>query len=382
MTKIIERVRKAMPRVISRKLWVKAGGRCQYEGCNIPLWKDELTQKDMNKAYISHIIAAKEKGPRGHSILSQKLELAFENLMLLCDECHNRIDKAQVGENTVERLTQMKKEHENRIELVTGLKTEKKTHIVLYGARIGQHQSPLNFPEAVQAIFPERYPVSDRPIEIGMNNCEFEDQSPDYWQFHDKQLQLSFERQVKFLLGSDLKQHFSILALAPQPLLIRLGTLLSDIYHVDVFQRRREPVTWRWNAEAKETLYHLSEPEHRNGDPALIIGLSATVTTDRIQKVLGDTASVWKITIDEPENDFLKGKQQLIDFRKIMRKAFDKIKAVHGSTQLLNIFPAMPSSCAIEVGRVWMPKADMGMVIYDENRKTGGFSEAIRIGHF
>lgn len=28
---------------------------------------------------------------------------------------------------------------------------------------------------------------------------------------------------------------------------------------------------------------------------------------------------------------------------------------------------AMPVACAIELGRVWMPKADMEMVLYDYN---------------
>ncbi len=46
-----------IPDKIKLRLWVKSGGNCQYDGCNIPLWKDELTQADMNKAYIAHIYA-------------------------------------------------------------------------------------------------------------------------------------------------------------------------------------------------------------------------------------------------------------------------------------------------------------------------------------
>src|SRR5258706_1167933 len=127
MAKVIERIRKAVPAGVSRKLWVKSGGRCEYEGCNSPLWKDSLIQQGMNKAYISHIIAASPDGPRGHSELSEKLESEFSNLMLLCDECHNRIDEAQAKVHSVERLQKMKKDHEDRIELLTGLTIEKKS---------------------------------------------------------------------------------------------------------------------------------------------------------------------------------------------------------------------------------------------------------------
>ena len=35
---------------------------------------------------------------------------------------------------------------------------------------------------------------------------------------------------------------------------------------------------------------------------------------------------------------------------------------------------------AIEVGRVWMPKADLPLVVYDQNRALGGFGRALEIG--
>src|SRR4051812_10876254 len=32
-------------------LWGKAGGRCQYAGCNHPLYRDDMTQCEFNSAY-------------------------------------------------------------------------------------------------------------------------------------------------------------------------------------------------------------------------------------------------------------------------------------------------------------------------------------------
>ena len=31
----------------------------------------------------------------------------------------------------------------------------------------------------------------------------------------------------------------------------------------------------------------------------------------------------------------------------------------------------MPASLAVELGRVWMPKSDLAMTIYDNNRAAG-----------
>jgi len=38
-------------------------------------------------------------------------------------------------------------------------------------------------------------------------------------------------------------------------------------------------------------------------------------------------------------------------------------------------------STAVEVGRIWMPKADLPLVIYDQNRALGGLAKTFEIGH-
>ena len=64
----------------------------------------------------------------------------------------------------------------------------------------------------------------------------------------------------------------------------------------------------------------------------------------------------------------------------MMRSVYARIKARHGSEQPINIFPAMPVAMAVETGRVWMPKADLPLITWDENRSSGGFRHAIAIG--
>ena len=66
-------------------LWAISGGRCEYEGCNTPLYMDILTKKKYNKAYIAHIVADSLDGPRGDPERSEKLANEISNLMLLCE---------------------------------------------------------------------------------------------------------------------------------------------------------------------------------------------------------------------------------------------------------------------------------------------------------
>jgi hypothetical protein len=123
----------------------------------IYLLRDSLTQCGLNKSYISHIIAANPNGPRGSGELSEELEIVGSNLILLCDECHNHIDEAAVADHSVELLRKMKRDHEQRIELVTSLLLEKRSHVVFFGATIGVHRSPLEFAHAVDSMLPENF---------------------------------------------------------------------------------------------------------------------------------------------------------------------------------------------------------------------------------
>ena len=56
--------------------------------------------------------------------------------------------------------------HEERIELVNGIKPRKKSDVLLYGAKIGEHDSPLDFVTVAEAMFPARYPAADKGIEL------------------------------------------------------------------------------------------------------------------------------------------------------------------------------------------------------------------------
>lgn len=74
-------------------IWAVSGGRCEYEGCNRILHIDILTKKKYNSAYIAHIVADKPDGPRGDTVRSKLLCDDISNLMLLCNEHHNLIEK-------------------------------------------------------------------------------------------------------------------------------------------------------------------------------------------------------------------------------------------------------------------------------------------------
>jgi hypothetical protein len=362
-------------------LWAKSAGRCEFDGCNKPLWRDGLTQIEMNFADVAHIIGNRSDGPRGDLVLSAEYCNDVSNLMLMCLDHHRMIDQI-TGVYSDEILRHMKNAHEERIERLTAIKPDKTSHVLIYRGMIGEHQLKIDLRDAWSAMASEWYPSSKLPIELGLHNSTFRDNEEEFWRIEEKNLERQFNAKVTPILnGQSETSHLSIFAIAAQPLLIKLGALISDIHRAEVYQRHREPQKWAWLPGPDVFEYQTIESDSSERHVALNLSLSATIDSTRIERLFGDQRfSEWKLTIKNPNNDFLKSRAQLQMFRMEFRKLLNRIKAKHGESAILHVFPAVPVSVAVEIGRVWQPKADLPMIIYDQNRKRMGFTKALTIG--
>lgn len=377
---VVEVTRYIKP-LVERELWARAAGRCQFSGCNTLLYKSAVTQETVNLAQKAHIYAFSEKGPRGWGPFKTGLTRLndISNLMLMCHGCHRKID--QEGGSLrypADLLIHWKAEHEQRVEVVTGIAPDKKSHVVLYGANIGSEKSPIEYHACVEAMFPQWYPASERPVSVSMQS-EHRDNSPQYWLAESQHLLKAFQRKILSIIEDDSCKHLSVFPLAPQPLLMQLGALLTDKMDVETYQLHREPKGWIWQDCEDNFDYIIRKPDHFDGEPALIVSLSDHVSHERITRVIGEDASIWEITIKRPHNDFMQAKQQLSLFRKQLRGLMVEIKHAHGEATPLHVFPVMPVSCAIEFGRARMPKADMPWLIYDHHMETQEFIKAIEL---
>jgi SMODS-associated and fused to various effectors sensor domain len=364
-----------------RELWARAAGRCEFNGCNTLLYKSAVTQETVNLAQKAHIYSFSEKGPRGWGPIRFMLTRLndISNLMLMCHGCHQKIDQDKSGiRYSAELLIGWKNEHEQRIEIVTGIQSDKRSHIIIYGANIGAEKSPIIYHNCVEAMFPNSYPASERPNTLSMNS-NLKDSSAEYWQAESSNLFSLYERKISPLIEQDSCKSFSLFALAPQPLLIQLGALFTDKTDVETYQLHREPKGWQWNDCPENFDFILRNPNEIKALPVLLISLSDHVTRERITNVLGQDVSIWEITLETPHNDFMKSKEQLSLLRKYMRQLMVDIKQKHGNETPLHIFPVMPVSCAIELGRIRMPKAEMPWIIYDQDFGTNTFVKSLEL---
>ena len=361
-------------------LWTRSAGRCQYEGCNEPLLGDIVSGREkLNKAYIAHIVAAAADGPRGDPERSPLLANSVDNLMLLCDPHHRLIDREDVPGHPESRLLAMKQAHEERIAIVTAIAADRGTHILHYAARIGEHDCLVSSAMSRDAVLPGRYPLQ-APISLEVIGSDYRDSEPQYWALQIDNLRRQFALKVGERLRSGEMRHVSVFAIGPQPLLVELGQLLGDIAHVDVRQISREPRGWAWREGRPEISFRSRRAGGgRAAQVALNLGVSAHIADERITAVLGADCPVWAIEATQPGNDILASPACLARFRTLLRETFAAIRDVYGSETEIHLFPALPVAMAVDVGRVWMPKADLPLVIHDEHRELGGFQVRHRI---
>lgn len=371
--------RPKIPEPTQKLLWGCTAGRCEFRGCHKPLWKAPTTLQQVNISEVAHIIAFSVYGPRGDKTLSPLLAKDLSNLMLLCDACHKLIDE-RPSDYEVELLRTMKREHEEWIRIVTSGAPDLKSNVVFYGENIGDHGSMFTMKEALAAMLPQRHPSDDHGIAIGLINSSSKDSDPDFWNIRASELKTKFEQLVRPRLNTGAIRHVSVFARAPQPLLMLLGSLLGDISDVEVYQRRKEPPSWKWEDKPDPFTFSVTAPTNqKKGDAALVFALSATVTDERISSVVGNDVPIWRVTIPTPDNDFVRSRAQTEAFRKAMRPLLNQIKAAHGEKATIHVFPAMPVSLAVDFGRVLNSKSDLPLIVYDENKKLGGFVKALSI---
>lgn len=90
-----------------RELYIFSGNMCAMPDCKHVLIDEDGTWI----GEVAHIYAASDGGPRANSSLSSEDRRNAENLILLCSNCHKKIDK-NVKQYPAEKLFRIKEEHE------------------------------------------------------------------------------------------------------------------------------------------------------------------------------------------------------------------------------------------------------------------------------
>lgn len=362
-------------------LMVKAGGRCEFAGCNDLLIEHHLTLSEGNFAQLAHIVAFREAGPRGRDGVRPTKINDASNLMVLCPKCHKEIDD-HPDLYPRPKLEQYKQDHEDRIANLTSLGPEYKTAVLVLKTNVANQPTTISFSDVREAAAPY-YPVSREMVVIDLTDIPGDD--PGLIETGKRKIDLKIAALHDPAADARTVGRLSIFALAPIPLLVHLGRALGNKTALSLYQRHRDNHKWVWKDTASPVVFELKQLQHgaSSENVALCLSVSGEVRLDDLPMHIDASFSVYAIVPSNapPGVTLIQSRIDLENFRGVYRTALTQIRQTHGSIEGLHLFPAVPSPVAILCGSELLPKVDPALLVYDYNKQTKGFSMKLEVGH-
>ena len=372
--------RPKIPPTIQLKLWIAAAGRCEFPGCNVPVYQDSLTLKEVNWSNIAHIISWTPDGPRGHPTLSKKLATELNNLMLMCSKHAHLIDvEPSVTEYPVEKLQKIKEEHERRIETLTAVTTEAKTHAIVIQSNIGASPVEINLKEVNLAITENRmYPSNIDPYIIDLTGDSGNGDEA-FYKAKASEISTRTKAFLDVFNSASSRQHISVFPLSLMPLLVHFGKELGDKHSTQLFQHHRSPSDWLWVDNVNYPEYVVNIPDSLDTSSKNVffkIALSDYIGVDKLATLPNINTNVYEVSIPHPTTGFLINKNQIPKFDVVYRRVLNEIQHAHGADCQIHLLLAVPAPIAVQCGLSLLRK-DPTIVVYDYDSKNSGFFRAL-----
>lgn len=356
-----------------RMLWARSAGICEFRGCCRKLYTHHVTGENINLSEKAHIYAFSQRGKRFSRLIPRSKINDPDNLMMVCKSCHSLIDSSNTN-YSAEDLLEMKAEHEQRIERLVSIKPDLHSEVVIYNANIGNRAIRIADFYAMEAITPEHYPARNTPINLSpdlhLYDCE-----EGYWSILEQDL----IRRMNVYESEIRDKHISLFAIAPQPLLFRLGMLLNRNYCIDVRQSQGSTEKWRWPETDKTIMLEQKtlDAAYSTDSVAVTVELTAKLSDEELRGIFGN-CEVYRIVASQCSPGCIKSPADLTAVSKLFRSILNDIRTNIGSDVTVHFLPIAPASVSIELGRQLM-KGDPEIWIYDRNYITKKWNIALKL---
>ena len=353
-----------IPKKVQTHLWLRAGGRCEFRGCNKILYEDNVTQDPINGSNIAHIISWTETGPRGDKELSPRLAKDISNLMLTCPEHNHLIDEGENLEKyTVSFLREMKEEHERSIRELTSLAGQLPKRVIVLKSMIHGQRPAITEKEEANALLPF-YPQRDR---IDIDLCDITDLTV--------AKAIIDEKVKKYIVDRDGSELYAAFIMACIPLGCYLGYAIGNKVPVQTYQHFRDTEDWKWRKGGASYTVELPDISSRCSDINLFINISGTIDRSLIE----EDYPVYAINAEAPGFSFLQSWEQVQEFRKLYRDIIDKVRMDNGESVLIHLYPATPNPINFEIGKSIMKNLDPTIILYDKTDNEIEYKEVMTL---
>ena len=364
------KTRKKIHAIIGLALWARAAGRCEL--CGKELNAAHAFDILGNYAQVAHINAYSEGGPRHRDGLSDEELNDIDNLMLLCHEHHKMIDD-RPDLFPEETLRKHKSFWEDSIaEFVENL-APTETMVATLALPVGGMRPCVTPMEVRSALRGEGlYAVEHRAFDcaegVAASSC-----------LQDAASQI--ERRVSIFknMFDNRTMPVSVFALAPQPLLIKLGSLLGGVRDLRIFQPSRAGRGWEWpddGALVEFQIRCIRDGQSDASSAAVIISLSGAINMASIEDIPKSSA-VYELTVPDPSIEIACHRDTPGTFAEKATSLIDGIHEKYPNVSELHVYPAMPASLAVAFGTVLRFNLIGNYVVHE--KADGSFGETLCI---
>ncbi len=224
--------------------------------------------------------------------------------------------------------------------------------------------SPINIQDALRAMGRAR-PLAPPLFLRGARDSSWEVAADLQRRLVDEAIEESRERLPRF----------AVFSLAPIPLAIHLGFLLSDRVEVEPYQYDRDRRTWAWNTSVTsfEVAFEITGlPNDPAGEPvevALRVSLSARVRHEQTAATVGRLPVEVDLALLEPDVMWLKNPDQLTAFAGKFRHVLSAIREAVPHCRQIHLFFAGPTGSAIVAGQAINPRMNPPVLLYEYSRQ-------------
>lgn len=350
-----------------RIVWIQAAGHCEL--CGTDLTYDYRVGKPMRWGEVAHIMPASPKGPRADNehdeTKAEALTNNSNNLMLLCPNCHDRIDRDADGYPESD-LTDLHQAYLMRIKLAATTPDGGRAIPVIVQSQHFATTNEISTRDLLMAMSAEGLTAIGHEIRIIFPPPGPRGRDKLYWQQIKDSIQFEFENKLRKRGGSygDMPT-LAIVGLADIPALILLGQSIGDRSKRLLFSANREHGLKWPDTSAAVPKFVFSLPPEGTGPIALILSVSAQVPKQDIIDVLED-ARVAEFSIPEPSYMVVKNRSVIHEFRNALQVCLSQLEAI--TKDPIHVFAAVPAALAIEFGALLTTEHQHPYRIYDRSK--------------
>ena len=354
-------------------LWGRAAGRCSIPECRTELFADDSDHDPVVIiGDIAHVEASSDVGPRGNRRRGIRRRDEYDNLILLCKNCHTRID-GHKNKFTVRAIHAIKAEHEAWVRTSLperGLSRTAWTVILLQGGH------PIDPQQAISALRPDSPANGPQVIEV----CS----GREIWQqMHDRvasSVQAILDRSDPF------SRRFSIFPLASVSASVALGFYVTDRPRVRLFQYHRHTQSWDWGASRRGSCEARvvglpSKVNRKRGELLICFELSSRIEKAHLRGVGRDVIGTIRFQLPDPSTAWLRAESQLDALGQKTHEMLRSALRQFPNARCWHLLAATPAPAAVKIGQGMNPSMTPPVQLYEFMRSARPpYVPSIRLG--